>query len=67
MPRQLGDVCFSNRAVEVKRIPTVHGSMLMSIATAMVGGVVPPIDSVVEYVEEISKGGRLRAVNVRPI
>jgi hypothetical protein len=41
--------------------------MLMSIATAMVGGVVPPIDSVVEYVEEISKGSRLRAVNVRPI
>ena len=32
--------------------------------TSVVGGVVPPIDSVVEYVEEISKGDRLRAVKI---
>jgi cold shock CspA family protein len=35
--------------------------------TAVVGGVVPPSDSVVEYVEEIGRDGRLRAVNVRPL
>jgi cold shock CspA family protein len=35
--------------------------------TAVVGGVVPPIVSAVEYVEEIGKDGRLKAVNVRPI
>jgi len=32
-----------------------------------VGGVVPAIDSVVEYVEAIGKDGRLLATNVRPI
>jgi len=35
--------------------------------SSVAGGVVPPIDAVVEYVEEIGKDGRLRAVNVRPI
>ena len=35
--------------------------------SSVAGGVGPPIDAVVEYVEEICKDGRLRAVNVRPI
>ena len=35
--------------------------------TAVVGGVVPSIDLMVEYVEEIGRDGRLRAVNVRPL
>jgi hypothetical protein len=33
----------------------------------VVGGIVPPIDSVVEYVEEIGKDGRKKAVNVRSL
>ena len=33
--------------------------------SAVVGGIVPPIDSVVEYVEEVGKDGR--RTNVRPI
>ena len=35
--------------------------------TSVVGGVMPPIDSVVEYVEEIGKDGRLRATKLRTI
>jgi len=35
--------------------------------SAVVGGVVPRIDAVVEYVEQIGKDGRLRAVNVKVV
>jgi hypothetical protein len=34
---------------------------------ALAGGTVPAIGEVVEYVEEIGKDGRLKAVNVRPV
>jgi cold shock CspA family protein len=35
--------------------------------TAVVGGVVPEVDMVVEFVEEPGTNGRLRATNVRAI
>ena len=35
--------------------------------SAVVGGIVPPIDSVAEYVEEVGKDGRLRATKLRTI
>jgi cold shock CspA family protein len=35
--------------------------------SAVVGGVVPKVDSVCEYVETVGKDGRPRATRVRPI
>jgi cold shock CspA family protein len=35
--------------------------------SAMAPGTEPEVDMVVEFVEEIGRNGRLRAINVRPI
>ena len=56
----------SERGFEFLRGDTARSDVFFH-KTAFVGGVVPPIDSAVKYVEEIGKDGRLRAINVRPI
>ena len=42
-----------------------HGADTFFHKSAVVGGIVPPIDSVAEYVEEVGKDGRLRATKAK--
>ena len=57
----------SERGFGFLRGDNARGADTFFHKTSVVGGIMPPIDSVVEYVEEIGRDGRLRATNVRPI
>ena len=64
IPRQLRDVCFGMKS---RHITAMARGDVFFHQTSVVGGVMPPIDSVVEYVEEIGKDGRLRSTKLRTI
>ena len=57
---------FQDRAFGFIRPDASRGDVFFH-KSAMVGGVVPEVDMIVEFVEEMGSNGRLRAVNVRPI
>ena len=57
---------FADRAFGFIRPDASRGDVFFH-KSAMVGGVVPEVDMIVEFVEEMGSNGRLRAVNVRPI
>ena len=57
----------AERGFGFRRVDSSRGADTFFHKSAVVGGIVPPIDSVAEYVEEVGKDGRPRATNVRPI
>jgi CspA family cold shock protein len=58
---------FADRAFGFIRPDDSRGDVFFH-RSAMVGGSVPAVDMVVEFVEEIDpRSGRTRAANVRPI
>jgi CspA family cold shock protein len=57
---------FQDRAFGFIRPDASRGDVFFR-KSAMVGGTVPVIDIVVEFVEETGSNGRLRAVNIRSV
>ena len=57
----------AERGFGFRRVDSSRGADTFFHKSAVVGGIVPPIDSVAEYVEEVGKDGRLRATKLRTI